>query len=378
MDTHDPLRATFESWVKRLENQSIEKQQALSSEDVEKVERLASLIANRDNVLASHKALSRWPAVAAVAGTLLILSFLLFLEPRETEVELVVVTDDLNFVSSDAQRLAGVQQLASFGMTGAEEVRIPLQRGDTSKKMSGSRPQALKLQHSGLGDDRAAGTISLDDVGLLKDTRVRIRTGGQSGKYSVDFDGDQVKVTSVVSGTLVLAMPPKRAEELNFGVGKRLEASGSAISLDLESMSSNDHHTHAKQFQVTGFSLLRTEEYTVGGDAHARQVSTIKSGRIYLEEIGGRTVDLRSGQQLRFDSSRGRIRELTVRDDEIYVAFHGWVQGMSTGTVDSPRSLMPSWLEWIQSRRPVVLLWVATIYVSGLALAVVRWLGVAQ
>jgi hypothetical protein len=47
---------------------------------------------------------------------------------------------------------------------------------------------------------------------------------------------------------------------------------------------------------------------------------------------------------------------------------------METGSEDSPRSLMPTWLEWLKARHGLSLLWGTTLYLFGLVLGVARWI----
>ena len=72
-------------------------------------------------------------------------------------------------------------------------------------------------------------------------------------------------------------------------------------------------------------------------------------------------------------AAAGRSRTLRLREDRIALRFHGHVRGMSTGSADSPRSLMPTYLEWIRARHGVELLWGTTLYLFGLIAGALRW-----
>jgi hypothetical protein len=95
-----------------------------------------------------------------------------------------------------------------------------------------------------------------------------------------------------------------------------------------------------------------------------------------MESLNGDTRQLRSGEPLRFGESNGEIRTVRLEPDHLSLSFHGWVRGMQTGSEETPRSLMPTWLEWLRARHGLTLLWGTTAYVFGLATAAVRWLKV--
>jgi len=109
-----------------------------------------------------------------------------------------------------------------------------------------------------------------------------------------------------------------------------------------------------------------------------REVSTILSGSIYLEELNGQELKLRSGEAIRFEGSRGEIDVLDFKDDQIVVQFHGSVKGMTAGSSEVGRSLMPTWLEWLKARRGLYLLWGTAIYLYGLVVGAMRWLRAPQ
>ena len=76
---------------------------------------------------------------------------------------------------------------------------------------------------------------------------------------------------------------------------------------------------------------------------------------------------------LEFDEIEGEIRMLRLTDDHIALQLHARVRGMSTGSGDTDRSLMPTWLEWLYARHGMSLLWGTTLYVFGLIAGILRW-----
>ena len=377
MPRDDPVRAALDRHLKRLEEKLVEEKREPAAGDLGKLDRLARLIALRDVASKPRRSTGRWPAIAVVVGTLLGVSFLLFFGPEATEIELVVATTEFHFVSPGMQHMKGMGGLGSLGLAGAEEVDIPRYRGGAARTVTGSGRQAVKMRLSVATLEADLGGISLDDIHLAKGTRVRFSLPDRLGKHDLILDGAPAEVIAVVNGAITLAIPSEGEVTRDFGAGGgSLEARGGALSLDLEP-AAGDGVSYADQLDVESLSFLRVDEHETASGTLVRQVSTIESGRLFLEELDGQAIDLRRGERLRFKRSEGWIRELGLRDGVFHVAFHGWVEGMTTGTNDNPRSLMPSWLEWIKAHHEAALFWAAILYVSGFALGLLRWLGVA-
>ena len=122
-----------------------------------------------------------------------------------------------------------------------------------------------------------------------------------------------------------------------------------------------------EQIEISNLSLTRINESQRAADGSRVPliVSAIESGTLYLEELNGKAIPLRPGEQLRFKVLKGTIRKLSLQDGLITVQFRGTVEGMISGFVDS-RSLMPNWLEYILAREA----WLAVLggIVSALTL----------
>jgi hypothetical protein len=80
---------------------------------------------------------------------------------------------------------------------------------------------------------------------------------------------------------------------------------------------------------------------------------------------------------LHLEGVHGVIRTLQLLEDHIALTFHGYVSGMRSGYGANPRSLMPTYLEWLQARHGLSLLWGTTIYLVGLLVGALRWWGIA-
>jgi hypothetical protein len=82
---------------------------------------------------------------------------------------------------------------------------------------------------------------------------------------------------------------------------------------------------------------------------------------MHFESLGGRKQVLLPGQQIQFRKSHGTINTLELFDDHIGLTFAGTVSGMTTGDINNRASLMPTYLEWLNSRVSLPLLVVVVL-----------------
>ena len=60
--------------------------------------------------------------------------------------------------------------------------------------------------------------------------------------------------------------------------------------------------------------------------------------------------------------------------ESIGVQFHGTVSGMTAGSADIRRSLMPTLLEWLAARQSLLLFWIASSTVIGIVAQLLKFL----
>jgi hypothetical protein len=122
-------------------------------------------------------------------------------------------------------------------------------------------------------------------------------------------------------------------------------------------------------------SFVRVDRAGEETRAIVRRTSAILSGSLYLESLNGLERKLRPGELLEVSASHGEITELSVAPDHLTLRYQGRVKGLSVGAGESRRSLMPTWLEWLKARRGAWLLWGTAVYLFGLVMGLLRWMG---
>jgi uncharacterized repeat protein (TIGR03803 family) len=114
-----------------------------------------------------------------------------------------------------------------------------------------------------------------------------------------------------------------------------------------------------------------------GAQIYRRTLSAVISGNLYLEALNGKTLRLRTREDVAFAGSSGEIRTLRVErapDKPLSIRFHAVVSGAETGSQTHPHSIMPSYLEWLSVRHNLLLMWGSFAYVVAVASAVLKWL----
>jgi hypothetical protein len=347
----------------------------IPQEELDRLERLAKLITLQKDT-APRKSAGPWPLAGLALATLLVVSTLLFARVRSTEIELDVKATDVGFSLPSQQVLLENVRLSSLGVSGLAGVELP-------------PPLDQLLQAQAAGDDGTAlrlmavesasrvGSISIGALVPARDTDVWLRRGDGAREYRLSLRNPQVVFQVDVVGPVQLSlagMPPRVHDFVSPRAVVMRPAEG-IVDVDLVFLDLARPGV-TPQVPVRRLAFSRVDEFADRGLSIVRRLSTIVSGTLYMESLNGDTRQLRSGEPLRFGESIGEIRTVRLEPDHLSLSFHGSVRGMQTGSEDTPRSLMPTWLEWLRARHGLTLLWGTTVYLFGLATAVVRWLKV--
>jgi hypothetical protein len=203
---------------------------------------------------------------------------------------------------------------------------------------------------------------------------VALRIGDVPGELRLSMSQVEGVLRADVSGTIHAAAPRWGQKVLSAATPQPivLTPGPGAVDLDLEPASAGAA-LFAPGLTITELALLRVDQVSEGDRTAVRAVSTVQSGSVYLEELGGRELKLRAHEVLRFEAARGEVRSIGVKDGALTLNFHGRVRGMATGPMDHPRNLMPRWLDWLRENQPLTLLWGSAVYLFGLSGAVRQW-----
>jgi hypothetical protein len=314
---------------------------------------------------------NRWIPALVFLATLLVASVLLFVRVSTTTIELAGTFGGIGFVSAREQPLTRPIRVTALGVAGATAVQLP------EDVASGAGVSALRV---GVDDTTAtmrAGSIVLDRIVVPAGAQVWLSRTEVPRQYRLSLRATppaSIEVHADVTGSVAFspAGAPRTALTLRAPRALDLSSSGGTLDLDL-TLAPGAPIPRWEQLDVRELRLHRVEDEQAGNRPLTRPVSTIQSGSLYFEALGGVERKLRPGEMLRFGGASGTILTLDLRDDGIAATFQGEVREMRSGSGDEPRSLMPTLLEWLRKRQGLSLLWGTALYLSGLALTLRKW-----
>jgi hypothetical protein len=369
----DRLRDLLNRKIEKLGDQAGQHNGEIGDKELDSVERLKRLVELVSYTAPSRR--KRWPVIVILAATLAAVSLLLFAHVRTTEIELDLSLSELGFRFPRQQALADVMQLSSIGVSGLQKIQLP-RVGDKDARtiLQSDAAGASILLSAGGSDSSAKGTISLSTLTLMAGSHVGLRPTDLPKQYRLSIKSREWLLRIGVSGLVDVALPGAPAEQLNLKIPGliTLQPDTNIVDLDLR-VKNSSKKTFSDQMIVDSLSFFRIDQYTDPEHTVVRRASTVLSGTLYFESLGGQERRLRPGEELDFELSQGEIRTLELQNDHIALAFHGRVQGMTSGEDEHRYSIMPTYLEWLKARHGLTLLWGSTLYLFGLILTVIKW-----
>jgi hypothetical protein len=360
--------------AKAVSENVIQTEGEVAVEQLEILERLNRLVKVCDDAQppAPQK---RWPVAVVWFGTLLIVSMLLFARVAETEIELDVTLSEMSFVLARQQVLTDIMPLLSLGASGLREIRLPRAPGQSGRVLRPSGNEELAINISPKPEADQAGMLTLATLALPANTRVVVQTMEPPQQYRISLQGKELELHVGVNGLMQISLPGASVEHLDFSAPRSilLKSGAHQVNLDLAYPETLPPGKFFTPLVANDLAFSRIDEFTDTEHTVVRRVSTILSGRLYLEALNGKEYSLRPGEGIRFKASTGEIRTIALQDDHIALKFHGDVRGMSTGSEENRRSLMPTYLEWLRARHGLTLLWGTTLYLFGFIAGVLRW-----
>jgi len=350
----------------------------IAEEEMAALGRLARLVEHRQAAEAPPPR-RQWPMVALGASTLLIASVLLFARVQTTEVELEIGATEVSFSLPSQQVLFGSMSLSSLGVSGLARVTLPELAGGDPVKTNAPLPDGTPdedafLQLEAVADGERKGAISIAAIVPGAGTDVWLRRADQPGQYRLSLRNATGPIQVDVTGPLriVASGTTPRTVDVVSPRAIVLEPGPAIVDLDMTFVDLAGA-AMTPQVPIENLALRRVDEFGDGGLSIVRTISTIVSGTLFFESLNGLRRPLRSGEALRFERSSGEMRTVRLERDHLTMNFNGSVGGMKTGSDENPRSLMPTWLEWLRAQHGLELLWGTSVYLFGIGLAVARW-----
>jgi hypothetical protein len=365
----EALRALLARQSEELAAETLRSGGLVSGERLEELWRLSRLVELR--AAAARRPRSRWSAPLVAAGTLAAVSALLFARMSATEIEMELKASELSFIIPTVQVISDAMDVSSLGISGLKSIAIP-GGGEESE----AARDASNIFLAGATTGGRAGTVSLDPISVPARTRVSLRKVEGARRYRMVIQGAVTGLGVSVHGPVRLVAPPDLEQVRDFSYPRRVSVEPGSNRVSLE-FALGDTSAGRRAFRsplpAESLFLFRVDRFQQSEQTLDVQVPTIQSGTLYFESLDGQARPLRAGEGLHLAWSEGELRQLELAENGFLVRFHGRVHGMSAGSGDVRRSLMPTVLDWLRARHGLSFAWVTTVYLVGLFVSLLRW-----
>lgn len=308
--------------------------------------------------------------VALFASSVLIIGVLAFEHPASTEVALTATASNVGMTLQGQQVLLRSLDLVQIDVDGCEAMSVPDRSG------SGSRPvrdEALKLQVP--AGDPQPGTLTLSEIVAPAGARVVIEHGRSARRVTLAILAKTLGLQVVGAGTVNMALIAEQNAPLALAGTRVIDLQCEARDWIRLAMTARERSVELRApLDVSSLAFEDVDEHIDADRTVVSRRSTLESGQLTLRSINGETRSLERGALLKFARAQGEVRRLAAADSALALEFAGDVEGMETGSLKNPVSLMPSRLQWLRARKTVELTYGAALYLFGVALALYRWM----
>jgi hypothetical protein len=362
----DPLKELLQRELEKLAaDAAASPGDSLPAERIQTLSSLAKLIETQDSLRPKRR--SWWPAVVFLS-TLAVASVLLFVRVGETEIELDAALSEISFLSGKAEVLTQTANLNALGITGLQDMKLP---GVSDLIPAGRHPHVVSFTALSGGSSG----ITLEPLFVPPRTRVTVAQSEMPNQYRLSVRSRDLPVQATLFGQVTPAVPGIPVKNLNASIPRQVSLRGSGdVTLSLM-FPSLPQSPVSPLLEVTDIAFLRVDQFSNSEQESVRRISTILSGTLSLESLNSQEIRLRPGEELQFERSQAEIRSLEMNPNHVNVKLRAKVSGMTLGTGEAHRSIMPTYLEWVRARHSAGLLWGTSLYLFGIAAAVLRWWG---
>jgi len=274
--THDrdPLRSLLHRKVREVSDEAAQHDGDVPSVQLDALNRLARLVEVRDK---TPPAAPRWRVAVVLAGTLVLVSLLLFLRVRETEVELQLVTSEVGFVLAQPQVLTDVVILAELGASGLRDIQCS-DPALSQWMVEAAQDEQKAIRVTAIEQDGKSGTVTLNPFNLPADVEVQVYDDRSPGACRVVLKGARTAVRTTLYGPLHIDLQGAGTQSPDLGIPRSLllETDPGEVNLNLRFAVALDGTICVGDFvriDLPHLQELRIAENCAEGCEHKGQVS---------------------------------------------------------------------------------------------------------
>lgn len=304
--------------------------------------------------------------------SLLISSGLIFTPRPHTTIELEARAIGVQFRTSREQLVVSSLRLSSIGVSDVKELIAPQHWLQPAVTAGAGAPGGVRLSTT----TAAPGAISTGDLVLAAGSQITVERSPESHTMRLSLSPPPDLLSLYMNGRVELrttAAEPARELALRSPQMVQLRGGAGGLQVDI----TPPPRQLVTDVLIDSLSFQSTQVLNgagLGGTTITSEQSWLQAGHIYLDEIGGKVIEIRSGQQIDLDMDVGTLRAVITDDSSgVGVRFHGRVRKLTSGAGSTETNLMPSYLEWLEARHGLKLFWGTALYCFGLLTAALRW-----
>jgi hypothetical protein len=359
----DELKKLLRLRVQALGEEALQCGGSVPANDADELVRLGKLVEAAERV--SPKRRSLWPPAVLFLFTLLVVSLLGFGRIGRTEIVLDVQVDEVGFQIPAREILLQSISLSHLGISGDTTVDLPDASGGFRRIERA--PVSLAVL--------PAGTLDLSSMPAEAGTHVSIQYAGTTGRFRISEREAESAHRVSVSGPVEITGGEAATQRVAFRVPRpvRVHSGKQGANFDV-TITVKDAVRIISNLRVSALEMIHLDQVADPEGTAIRRRSTLRGGTLYFESLNGRSQPLRAGQLLRLEGVDGELRVVDLKPDSIGLQYHGWANGLISGSAENSAMLIPTWLEWLKERKGLYLIWGTALYLFGVVAGFLRWL----
>ena len=295
----DNLRQLLEKRLSEAETEAIRNGGLIPDSTLSELTRLAQLIDLREK-LKPPAWRQRWSIAVVFVISLLLASILLFVHVRETGIDLQVDLSEVELGFSAARPLTDAMQLSSLGASELDSVTGP----------SDTNPVPERSLRLSVGGGQQPGQLTLAPIFVPAESRVWLRSSGTQGTYQMSIQGKGLQFRADVTGHIVKGA----GSDQTFRTPQGFLLQGGSHQTELElAFLNTGRNPFVQHLPLESISMSSVEEFSDGEQILAHRVSSLNSGVLYFDSLGGRERKLRQGEALEIEPHRVCWNESPLR-----------------------------------------------------------------
>jgi hypothetical protein len=349
---------------------SAEHGSAVTASDVRRILRIQQLLEAHERMASSktsHR--NRWYFATAILVVIIAVSFLAATRVSHSRAHLKIETDAVQL------------QVAKPGVLGRRH--LALRSILASEITTVSNPETDQQTPASSFDLVASGDVSnekgiwIEPISVRSASKVQIEAGAiPHGIRAVIDQPTEIAVSVIYAGAVHRTTDAENGDS-DFDIPSIDKLTSTERMQLLLAFADHNACVICRPVAIQRMNFDAIDRRDEGTNVVYETYSPVHSAEIRLQGVADVNYKLEERDTLVPNVVSGTVtRLLPMPSGTLMVEFEGELSGLSTGTGDDQRSLMPTRLEWLITHHSRATAWTVAVYLCGLMLAAARWWGV--